>query len=258
MRIYNKTKTTAYFRYAGRGIRGVDLKPGQESPELPTSRLLADFRVQKDLRLNNIGVMVTPAEVVALKGGIPDDLLAKCTVLAAPAADTATESSKGNEDAQPATTPFSSAPIPVPVVPEPPPEVKPVVFEKKVTPTVDPVKEEVARKVAMTAEADRQAELDRLKASASPAVAKAAEAVQKAQPQPPAKDESWTGAADDTEDAPQPGKPVLDTSKYRGLAKAVLFSECMKRGINDVHPGTKTKDLRRRLAENDLKQPKVG
>ena len=256
MRIYNKTKTTAYFRYAGRGIRGVDLKPGQESPELPTDRL-ADFRVQKDLRLNNIGVMITSAEAVTLKGAVTEDLLAKCTMLADPAADTKTESSKGGEDAQPATTPFSSAPIPVPVVPEPPPEVKPVVFEKKVAPTVDPVRDEVARKVAMTAEADRQAELDRLKASASPAVAKAAEAVQKAQPQPPVKDESWTGA-DDTDDVPQAGKPVIDTSKYRGLAKAVLFSECMKRGINDVHPGTKTKDLRRRLAENDLKQPKVG
>ena len=251
MRIYNRTQTTAFFRYAGRGIRGVDLKPAQESPDLPPERV-NDIRVQRDLRAGHIGVMINQAEAIALKGLIPEDLLAKCTLCLAAAGDTKTET-------ETATIPFSSEPIPTIPTPEAPkPEDKPIVFERAaVTPPVDPVKDEIASKIAMTAEADRQAQLDRLKASENPAVAKAAEQVQKSQPATNAGGDSWTGK-DDSDDPATPGKPAIDTSKYKGLSRAILFSECLKRGINDVNPTTKTKDMRRRLAENDLKPQPAG
>lgn len=238
MRIYNKMKSPAFFRYAGRGARGVDLKPREESPELPMQRLL-DTGVQKDLRLGNIGVLLTQEETDLLKVSLPAELLTRCDVT-------------GKTETAPTTTAFT----PPPIVTTPEPEAAktvaaPIVFEPPAPkPTVDPLKEEIARTVTATAPAQQQARLDQFKAN--PTTAKAADQVQQQiKTNPP---DGWM-STDDGEDPPAaPGQPQLDTSKYRGIQKYALFSECVRRGLN-VNPALKARELRKLLAENDKKAP---
>ena len=245
MRIYNKMKSPAFFRYAGRSIRGVDLKPREESPELPAQRMI-DTSVQKDLRLGNIGVLLTQAEFDLLSISLPTDLLAQCTISGKPS--TATET---------ATVPFTPPPTVVAPVPEAPkPADQPLVFEPAAPkPTVDPLKEEIVRTVTATAPAAQQTRLDQYKAAEQPAVAKAAEqAQQQLKDNPP---DGWMSKDEGEELPPAPGQPKLDTSKYRGIPKYALFGEGVRRGLN-VNPGMKTKELSKLLAEHDLKQQPVG
>jgi pyruvate/2-oxoglutarate dehydrogenase complex dihydrolipoamide acyltransferase (E2) component len=246
MRIYNKMKSPAFFRYAGRSIRGVDLKPREESPELPAQRMI-DTSVQKDLRLGNIGVLLTQAEFDLLSISLPADLLAQCDISGkTPATTTET-----------ATVPFNPPPIVKTPVPEATkPADQPIVFEPPAPkPTVDPLKEEIVRTVTATAPAAQQTRLDQYKAAEQPAVAKAAEqAQQQLKANPP---DGWMSKDEGEDTPPAPGQPRLDTSKYRGIPKYALFSEGVRRGLN-VNPGMKTKELSKLLAEHDLKQQPVG
>jgi hypothetical protein len=242
MRIYNKMKNPAFFRYAGRGVRGVDLKPREESPELPAQRML-DTSVQKDLRLANIGVILSQEESDLLRVSLPADLMKLCTIYGVnhPVAE---------------SVPFSPPLMVVELSPEavePKPADKPIVFEPPAPkPTVDVVKEEISRTVAATAPAEQQARLDQFKADEHPAVATAAEKVQEQlKTSPP---DGWM-STDDGEDPPvAPGQAQLDTSKYRGKPKYALFSEGVRRGLN-VNPVMKARELRRLLAESDKSQP---
>jgi len=243
MRIYNKMKSPAFFRYAGRSIRGVDLKPREESPELPAQRMI-DTSIQKDLRLGNIGVLLTQAEFDLLSISLPTDLLAQCDVA-------------GKTETAPVTIAFTPPLIVMPREPEVAKTVvAQIVFEPAAPkPAVDPLKEEIVRTVTATAPAAQQTRLDQYKAAEQPAVAKAAEqAQQQLKDNPP---DGWMSKHEGEDPPPAPGQPRLDTSKYRGIPKYALFNEGVRRGLN-VNPVMKTKELCKLLAEHDLKQQPVG
>jgi hypothetical protein len=267
MRIFNKLGHTCFFPYAGSGKRGVNLKSAEQSPEIPTGRVNHPS-LQNDLRRGRIGVLLSPSDKSALRGLVDDETMKLLEGAKAPARAEDKKPPLGKQmDARP------------PKLDEPQQEKADATYEKDAAPEkVDAVKEEMKAKTDMMTEEGKQETLDKLADSEQPSVAKAAEELKEESADAdqeetdggeaePADDDNAAADADgddapaDDDDSgnsaggepepsgipdPVPAKP----KRYKGIAKAKLLSDALKRDL----PATtemSVKALRQMLVDDD-------
>jgi hypothetical protein len=238
MRIINKLPHSCFFPYAGSGRRGVELKAGQASPELPPGRA-THVQLKSDLANNRIELSLSPKDRVMLRGHLPDALV-----------------DSARDDAAVAV---AVAPPPPKAAPPPPPKTAPEPF--KVVEKVDPQKkinillEETISSLDLLKEDARQTQLGHLSKSkrkeimdiwprlaehykyAPPAPAPVAEA-------PPVPEPVAAPAA-----PPAPAAGDLNKTKLAQMNKTELLNECTRRGLPG-DPGTANSKLRALIADD--------
>ena len=107
MKVINKRPNKIFFPYAGRGRRGVDLGPGEASPEMPPSRM-DHPQLQADLNSGKVELQLSPRDKVVLRGNMPDQFI-DSAIEEVPAAPVAVEP-------PPPPEPVSTEPEPIKVV----------------------------------------------------------------------------------------------------------------------------------------------
>jgi len=220
MRIINKQDHQIYFSYAGVSRRGVWLKPGQQSAELPPARL-SNPAVQNGLKRGIISVLMSPTDKVAARGVVSDEVLELAIGEQLSNANFDLEADKKRDAAKAAAE----------------------AAKEKAAEEAEAAKDkaEEARAVA----AKEAAEAEEAKAAAEKEAEEAEEAKAKAEKEAE-EAEAAKQAAEDAE--AEAGKAAAKS--YSKMRKSELLSLCVDKGLA-ANAGMKVAQLRKMLELND-------
>lgn len=275
MKIRNEKSYPVFYRYAGKGRAGRNLKPGQVSPELPNERLHYQV-VQRHLINNQISVYVTKAEKEALKGNLPEGVYnslststPKCAVMEekeaavkqtapapAPAAPAPAAAPKGDGDPQVKKPGRDNTPPPAP--PEEPEEVVEEVeavtepeapAEPETGKAPDPAEQPKSKHLNEKASDVKETTAEDLTEDPVKKHAKKTTAKKPAAKKDAAKKPAAKKPAEKKTTAPKKEAPV--TKDYKDLNKAQLLKEIESRGLKKPAATTSTTRLRAKLIKDD-------